>query len=190
MPKGSIAAIVTLLALAVVARGEQVPAQADSANAPTTVKQAVTQELTATIEAIDHDTREVTLKDRDGVVQTITAGPQVKRFKELKVGDTVTLQYYESVVYRIRKPGDAAMPAYDSGVIPSKGPRPGGTTLQQQTATVTIKAIDPAAPSVTIQTQDGRTSSYRVEDRNVLGQVKVGDKVEVTLTQALMISVR
>jgi Cu/Ag efflux protein CusF len=190
MLKGTTAGLAAVLALAAVARAEQAPAPMGSATAPKHLTQSATQELTATIEAIDHDTRAVTLKDKDGVIQTFVAGPQVKRFGELKVGDTITLRYSESLVYKIRKPGEAATPATDSAVVPSMGPRPGGTRMQQQTATVTIKAIDAAAPSVTVLTDDGRTASFRVEDKKALGQVKVGDKVEVTFTQALMISVR
>ena len=62
-------------------------------------------ELSAKIDAIDQGTRLVTLKDKDGNLKTIYAGPEVKRFDELKVGDTVTFRYYESVAYSIRKPG-------------------------------------------------------------------------------------
>jgi len=43
----------------------------------------------ATIDSIDHDTRMVTLKDKDGKVTQIYAGPEVRRFDELKVGDVV-----------------------------------------------------------------------------------------------------
>lgn len=189
MPRGTVAVLAILFACTVpIAAGQ--PRPQDRAGSPGSVTQSVSQELTATIEAIDHDTRGITLKDKDGVVQTIVAGPEVKRFKELRVGDTVTLRYDESVVYRIRKAGEAPLPASDSAVVAGKGARPGGSRTQQQTVAVTIKAIDPAAPSITVETGDGRTTSFRVRDTNALGQVKVGDKVEVTLTQALIISVR
>ena len=54
---------------------------------------------------------------------------------------------------------------------------------------VTINAIDAAAPSVTITTSDGKKMSFKVEDKKNLQDVKVGDKVEITYTQALAISV-
>jgi hypothetical protein len=53
---------------------------------------------TATIEAIDSANRAVSLRKPDGTYVTIVAGPEVKRFAELKVGDKVTAQYYENVV--------------------------------------------------------------------------------------------
>src|SRR6185295_2970845 len=60
--------------------------------APSHHDQAVTK--TFTIEAIDKPTRAVTLKDKDGNEETVIAGPKVTRFDALKVGDTVTFQYF------------------------------------------------------------------------------------------------
>jgi len=150
-------------------------------------------ELTTKIEAIDKTARLVTLKDKDGEVETIYCGPEVKRFDELKVGDTITVRYYESVAYAIRKPGQpSGLPAAtgETKITRGQGARPSGTIARQETATVTIKAIDPKTPSVTVLTEDGRTVSFKVEDKKNLKDVKVGDKVEITYTEAAMISVK
>jgi len=148
-------------------------------------------ELTTTIEAIDHDGRLITLKDKDGDMETIYCGPEVKRFDELKVGDTITFRYYESIAYAIRKAGaPSGQPAPAQKVVRSEGPKPGGTISKQETATVTLTAIDLNVPSVTVLTEDGRKASFRVEDKKNLEGVAVGDKVEVTYTKAVMISVK
>jgi Cu/Ag efflux protein CusF len=149
-------------------------------------------ELTARIEAIDHDARLVTLKDEDGDVATLEAGPEIKRFDELKVGDTVTFRYHEAIVFKIRKHGDTTAAPADKPltVTRSQGPRPGGEASQQQTVTVTIKAIDPKAPSLTVVTDSGRTTSFKVDDKNNIKGLKVGDKVEITYTEAVAISVK
>jgi Cu/Ag efflux protein CusF len=172
-------ALAVLIALPLVAAAQKPVTQTESA------------ELTAKIEAIDQTTRLVTLKDKDGVTETIYAGPEVKRFSELKVGDSVTFRYYESMAYEIRKPGEK--PKVTTGeptVTRSTGAKPGGTISKQENATVTIKAIDEKIPSITVLTEDGRTLSFKVDDKKKLAGVKVGDKVEVTYTQALMISVK
>jgi Cu/Ag efflux protein CusF len=44
-------------------------------------------------------------------------------------------------------------------------------------------------PSVTVRTEDGRKMSFKVENAKNLEGVKVGDRVEITYTQALAISV-
>jgi hypothetical protein len=176
----TLAALAALAVLPLVARAQKPVTQTDAV------------ELTTKIEAIDKTARLVTLKDTEGDTETIYCGPEVKRFDELKVGDTVTFRYYESVAYAIRKPGQpSGLPAQTGrSVTRSQGPRPGGTVAEQETATVTIKVIDPKVPSVTVLTEDGRTVSFKVEDKKNLKDVKVGDKVEITYTQAVMISVR
>jgi Cu/Ag efflux protein CusF len=178
--KKTLAVLAVLVVLPLVARAQKPVTQTD-----------VTEE-TATIVAIDHSSRLVTLKDKEGETETIYCGPEVKRFDELKVGDTVTFRYQESIAWAIRKPGQPSGLPTNTGpaVTRSTGAKPGGTVAQQETATVTIKAIDPKVPSVTVLTEDGRTVSFKVEDKKNLKDVKAGDKVEVTYTEAVMISVK
>ena len=38
-------------------------------------------------------------------MDTFTVGPDVTRFDQLKVGDTIKATYYESLVFEVRKPG-------------------------------------------------------------------------------------
>ena len=146
---------------------------------------------TVTIVAIDQGNRTITVKGKDGYTETVYAGPDVKRFNELKVGDKVTVRYHESVVFAVRKPGEA-VPAAAGGetkVTRNTGPTPGATVSRQLTATVTIHAIDLSIPSVTIKSEDGAVSSFKVEDKKNLEGFKVGDKVQITYTQAYAVGV-
>jgi opacity protein-like surface antigen len=163
---------------------------APAPSAAQTKSQAAVVTQTFTIVAIDATNRTVTLKDKDGYTDSIYAGPEVKRFNELKVGDKVTFKYYESVVYQIQKPSAAPAPAGEqAGIVRGKGPKPGGTVSRQITATVTVTAIDMKVPSVTIKMDDGSISSFKVENKKNLEGVKVGDRVQITYTEALAISV-
>lgn len=161
-----------------------------AAQKPLTETDAV--EITAKIEAIDRSARLVTLTDKDGDTETIYCGPEVKRFDELKVGDSVTFRYYESVAYEIRKPGQpSGLPRQTEPTLTrGTGAKPSGTIAQQATATVTVKAIDPKVPAISVLSEDGRTLDFKVENKKNLDGVKPGDKVEITYTQALMISVK
>ena len=149
-------------------------------------------EMTATIEAIDHDNRLITLKDKDGNTEELLAGPQIKRFDELKVGQTVTFRYHESVAVQIRKPGEAAAPTATGKetVVRGQGAKPSATVSRQDTATVTIKSIDAKVPAVTVVTENGHTLSLKVDDRKNLEGVAVGDRVEITYTTALAVAVK
>jgi Cu/Ag efflux protein CusF len=176
----TLAVLAVLMALPLAAVAQKVVTQGESV------------EVKATIQAIDHTSRLVTLKGKDGEVETIYASPEVKRFDELKVGDTVTFRYHESIVYKVRKPGEPATApaAGEPKIARGTGPRPSGTVSQQETATVTVKAVDLKTPSVTVVTADGRTVGYKVQDKKNLEGLKVGDKVEITYTEAVMISVK
>jgi Cu/Ag efflux protein CusF len=164
-------------------------AAAASAQPPASVTKSAVVTETATIVAIDATNRLISLKGEDGIVETIVAGPDVQRFSELKVGDKVTFKYYESVVYAIQKPGATPPSPEKIAVERAGGAKPGGKMTQTMTAVVTVTAIDAAVPSVTIKTEKGETMSFKVEDKANLTGVKVGDKVQVTYTQALAISV-
>jgi hypothetical protein len=168
-------------------------ALAAAAYAQKPITESAVAEVTAKIQAIDKTTRLVTLMDKEGHTESIYAGPEIRRFDELKVGDTVTFRYHESVVYQIRKPGQApAAPAAsaEAKIVRGAGPRPGGTASRQETVTVEVKAIDPKTPAVTVLTPDGRTVSMKVEDKKNLQGLSVGDKVDVTYTEAFVVSVK
>jgi Cu/Ag efflux protein CusF len=145
----------------------------------------------ATIEAIDHDTRMVTLKNKDGETLMIYAGPEVRRFEELKIGDVVTFKTTESVVYQIRKPGEPVPAAGkdEPVIVRTAGAKPGGTKTEQETKTVQVKAVDEKQSAVTITTEDGKTMSFRVEDKKLLKGLKAGDRVVITYTSAVAISI-
>jgi Cu/Ag efflux protein CusF len=160
----------------------------EPANAQKPVSLAEVVSETFTIEQIDHTTRRVTLKDKDGYVEDVICGPEVTRFDALKVGDRVTFRYHESLVTAIQRPGTAKA-AGSAAVTRTPGTKPGGTIAQQMTAVVSLEAIDAKVPSVSIKTEDGRRMSFKVENAKNLEGYKPGDKVEVTYTQALAVSV-
>lgn len=143
----------------------------------------------ATIEAIDKTNRIITLKGPKGNLVDVYATDKVKRFDELKVGDVITATYSESIAIRVRKPGEPA-PEKDKAMIkPAPGGAPGSTITDQKTVTVTVEEIDRAAPSVTVKDPDGNLFSFRIRDVKNLEGLKIGDKVDITYTVALLLEV-
>jgi len=89
----------------------------------------------------------------------------------------------------LRKPGDPAPTAgVTDSVTPSTGAT-GKTIARQVTTTVTIMAVDASVPSVTVKTAKGNVLSFRVQDPKRLEGIKAGDTVDVTYTQAILVSV-
>ena len=54
--------------------------------------------------------------------------------------------------------------------------------------TATITAIDPKIPSISLSGPNNWKYSSRVEDKDALKQVKVGDRLDIIWTEAVMLS--
>jgi Cu/Ag efflux protein CusF len=152
---------------------------------PITKQNKVT--VTATIKAIDAATRSVTLHAENGDEDTFTVGPEVVRFDQLKVGDTIKASYYESLVFQVLKPGAPAASSAELAAGRLKNV-PGGAIGKQETTTVTVKAVDMNVPSITVVAADGRTLTRKIAEKKNLEGVKAGDKISITYTQAVVVS--
>ena len=152
-----------------------------------TVK-AETKVETATVEAIEANSRVVTLKKSDGTYVTTVAGPEIKRFGEVKVGDKVTARYYETIVIRMKPNSEPGVDTTVRSATPSGQVLPGGTTARQRTITAVITAIDAKTPSITFKGPNNFVYSSRVQDTDALAKVKVGDRVDIVWTEAQLLS--
>jgi hypothetical protein len=143
---------------------------------------------TVTIKAIDPAARTVTLRAENGDEDTFTVGPAVTRFDQFKAGDTIRATYYESLVFQVHKPGAPAAPASAVGVAGRLKDAPGGAIGTQETTTVTVKAVDPTVPSISVVTADGRMLKRKIAEKKNLEGVSVGDRIEITYTQGLVVA--
>src|SRR5262249_18237977 len=62
-----------------------------------------TATATAVVQAIDLNTREVTLKGEDGNVFSFIAGDEVKNLPQVRVGDTVKATYTRSLALEVKR---------------------------------------------------------------------------------------
>jgi hypothetical protein len=147
-----------------------------------------TSNMTATVEAIDQSRREVTLKKEDGTYHVLKVPADVKRLEELKVGDTVKVRSYENIVLRLKQPGEPDVDTASKSTTPAAGGQPAGTMAGQRTITATITAIDPSVPSITFSGPNKWSYSSKVQDTAALAKVKVGDRVDITWTDATLVS--
>lgn len=158
------------------------------AGAQTKTLPGETATITATVEAVEASTRTVTLKGPKGNYVDVVAPETVTKFDQIKVGDKVTARYYENVVLRVKQPGEKATDSDTTGVTRAGSAKPGATAAMQRTITATITEIDTKTPSITFTGPNNWKYSSKVEDRKALATVKVGDRVDITWTAALLVS--
>ena len=188
---------ILVLALAALAGGAaqaQQPAGATGgavmASEPGKVSLADTVQVTASVQAVDKAKRLVTLKVPDGRVVVIEAGPDVKNFDQIKVGDTVKARYVEALTLELKKGGGKARDRTETevGAAAAPGERPGAGAARKVAVVADVIGVDAAKQSIRLRGPN-RTIDLKVRDPEQFKLVKVGDQVEATFVEALAVSV-
>jgi hypothetical protein len=152
-------------------------------------------ELTATVTAIDMKTRMVSLQSPGAVSETVYAGPEVRNLAQLKVGDVVTVSYYEALAAEVTAPEKAMKSAEQATAMlrAEAGKRPGGAVGQVSTTTLEIQSIDASHNAVTFRRPDGKVRTIVIanpDSQRFVAGLKRGDLVQVTYMEAVAVAVR
>jgi len=151
---------------------------------------AQTIKVTATITKIDPASRTVTLKGPEGREVSVVAGPEVKNFAQLKVGDSVDLQYVEALVVELKKGGGQPVARTDQerAAAAKAGDSPGAAAGRQVKIVGDVVDVDAAKQSVTVRGPQ-RTVDIKVRDPEQFKRIAKGDQLEATYTEAVAIAV-
>ena len=161
-----------------------------AASSPGQATMAAAVTVSATVEAIDKATRQVTLKGPQGKLNTITAGPEVRNFDQVKVGDVVTVRYMEALSLTLMKDGKElrGMTETPGAARSAAGERPAGVVANRTEVTANVIALDAATQTVTLKGPT-RTVDLKVPDAGQFKLIKVGDQIKAVFTEALALSV-
>ena len=161
-----------------------------TSSSPGKVAAAQTVEVSATITAIDKASRMITLKGPKGDEVKIEAGPEVKNFDQLKVGDVVDIRYLESLALELKKGGgmkvEKTEKAGAAGALP--GAQPAGIIGRQVNVVGDVTKVDAAKQTVTVKGPQ-RTIELKVRDPEQFKLIAVGDQIQATYTEAVALSV-
>ena len=94
-----------------------------------------TLEMKATVEAINHETREVTLRGENGETVDLVVGEDARNLGQVHVGDTVIADYMHSLEIMVVA-GDGSAPSAAGMSVAGrteKGEMPGGAVMDTQT---------------------------------------------------------
>ncbi len=146
---------------------------------------------TATVKAINLDTREVTLQGKKGKPFTITVSDAVTNLPQVKVGDKVVVTYYEALMVQLPgKPGDGITRRTDTLGASSAQPgqMPSGAVRDTVRVTANILSVNPKTRKVILQ---GPTKALTVtvpKDMDIT-KFNAGDQIEAEYVQEMAISV-
>jgi hypothetical protein len=136
---------------------------------------------------IDAATRTVTLKNQDGE-STIVAGPEVKNFAEIKVGDRFDVVYELAVaveLVKVKNPGVTGEQVTTTTATAPQGDKPGMITTNTITATANIEAVDATKNIVSLKGPQGNIFKVKVQNPELMKDIAVNDQVKVVYTEAI-----
>jgi len=155
-------------------------------------KKEETLEVSATVTEIYPEARLLVLNGPSGS-SVIAAGPEVKNFGQINVGDKVKVAYKAAFAAKISKSKDAPVTSVDAGAYTAPaGSMPAAAVGQTVTSTVVIESVDTSFDAVSFKRPDGLVRTIAVESpegKKFIRTLKKGDKVDVEYTEALAISV-
>ena len=165
-------------------------AQQQTTAPPRTIEQSV--EATATVTAIDKAKREVTLKTEEGESTKIVVGPEMKRFDEIAVGDTVRARYTVGMTAELRAPTEEEKKepfvALESSGKSPDGTAPAAGAARMFRIVATIEALDRTTQTATLKGPDGAYLTVKVPEPAMLTKPHIGDTVVVSVAESVALS--
>jgi hypothetical protein len=153
------------------------------------VEESQMSSTSAIVEALDQESRTITLRGPHGTRTTFTVGDRVKNLHRIHVGDRVVVDYVESLAIQVVKPGTSAEERATIVDSAEPGEKPAGTVVETVTMIATIEQIDRSVPSITLKESNGNLHTVKVRHPERLKLVKVGDTLKITYRQAVAVSV-
>jgi len=171
-----------------------IPALAGEA-APATDKPSLyssqTVVVTAAVEAINHETREVTLRGPEGETSSFVASEEARNLDQVSVGDIVMAEYEQSLSIEVFA-NDGSVPGAGELAVAGrseKGEMPAIAAVDSQVITATVEEINIEANTFKLKGPSGEVNEYVARNPENLKKAAVGDLVVITYTQAIAISV-
>lgn len=145
---------------------------------------------TGKVTAVDPSNRTLTVVGPSGESVPLQAGPQVRNFDRIKVGDMVRISYYESLNIATRPKGSGVpeVRTETAQTRAQRGQMPQGGAGVQTTITAEIWHISRNSNTVILQGPSGGRQTVVVRDPQAikkLATLKDGDLVDFTFTRAV-----
>ena len=151
-----------------------------------------TLEASASVAAIDQETREVTLTTEEGESVTFTVGENVRNLAQVAVGDLVTMTVFEEISMSLVHPEqriDAAEGGLVAAATAAKGEKPGAVLADIEVITATVEAIDLDAGTFALKGPEGKVMEFQARNAENLQKASVGDLVVFELDRAISLTV-
>ncbi len=148
--------------------------------------------ISAIVTNIDRSNNQMTLKDDDGDVFTVTLDKRVD-LSRIDNGDKVKVELYRSLATDFHEPTqqerENPLIITDQTIESPEGTEPAEGNLKQIQAVVQIIDIDEDDQEVTVMGPQGNEFELFVSDPSLLENLKEGDSMTVIYSESLVVSI-
>ena len=147
--------------------------------------------VSAVVEAIDHETRVVTVRKTDGEEITFTASPEARNLDQVSVGDILVAEYVETISVEVMENEGFEPEVIEAEAMArtAKGEMPGVAAMAASVVISTVEEINLEANTFKLKGPDGEVNEYVARNPDNLKRSAVGDLVVITVTEAIAITV-
>ena len=150
-----------------------------------------TMTVSAVVEAIDHETRVVTVRKADGEEITFTASEEARNLDQVAVGNILLAKYVETLSIEVMANEGFEPEAADAAAMArtKEGEMPGLAAMEQTVITAVVEEINLENNTFKLREPDGTVNEYVARVPENLKRAKVGDLVVITVTNTVAIVV-
>ena len=147
--------------------------------------------VSAVVEAIDHETRVVTVRKADGEEITFTASTEARNLDQVSVGDILVAEYVETISVKVMENEGFEPEVIEAAAMArtEKGEMPGVAAMAANVTISTVEEINLEANTFKLKGPDGVVNEYVARNPDNLKRSAVGDLVVITVTEAIAITV-
>ncbi|HEX6733285.1 MAG TPA: hypothetical protein VF096_00615 [Azonexus sp.] len=161
-----------------------------TSNQPGNVSMIEAVQAAARVKAIDKASRTVTLSGPEGRSFNVMAGPEVKNFAQIAVGDEVVVEYVRAVSLQVQKStGFREHAQRDDAASAKPGSKPAAAVGREIRVVADVIGVDPKKSTITLRAPDGKVVELDVKNPEHFKAVKVGDQVEANYLESVAIAV-
>lgn len=146
------------------------------------------QSAKAVVETVDHEARELLLREANGHLITIEYGAAVRDLPHVNAGDKLSIRFVETLGADIAAPGS---PLPESTLTTARGyvhGHPRGVIAAFRRERATVQTIDLATHTLSFVTTDGEShiAVMRIKAmQEFMAGLKVGDVIDITRMESI-----
>ena len=186
-----IAAFFSMTAFAATPNEEAASASEDVAMEKPSLFASQSRTISAVVEAIDHETRVVTVRKPDGEEITFTASEEARNLPQVQVGDVLVAEYVESLSIQVVADDGMGTDAAQIAAVgrAEEGAMPGVAAMDSSVVVAKVVEINLDANTFKLAGPDGVVEEFVARNPDNLRRADVGDLVVITTTEAIAVTV-